>query len=102
MIVNYLSLLIYLLHFGGFVQFDLPAVEIGRRTSHQILHDLIAINSNHRLILSELFYLRVSSDRAVMWLSDNIILGVEANRLHKLNAVMLAILPKMIVNIAHL
>ena len=97
-----MSLLIYLLHFGGFVQFDLPAVEIGRRSSHQILHDLIAINSNHRLILSELFYLRVCCDRAVMWLCNNVILGVKANRLHKLNAVMLAILPKMIVNVAHL
>ena len=37
-----------------------------------------------------------------MRLGDNIILSIEADRLHELNAVMLAIFPEMIVNIAHL
>ena len=37
-----------------------------------------------------------------MRLRDDIILGIEADRLHKLDAVMLAIFPEMIVNVAHL
>ena len=53
-------------------------------------------------MLSELFNLRVCSDSAIMRLRDDIILGVEADRLHKLDAVMLAIFPEMIVNVAHL